>query len=135
MTALATSAATGGRLARFVVVGVAAAGLLFALTWALAALGLPAFAAGTAGYAGAFAFAYTAQRNWTFGGRAAHGRALPRYLAVQLFCAGLAGLSAHAASAWLGWPAFAVSGFATGVASAAGFVLSLTWAFAEPPRR
>ena len=121
------------RLARFASVGVAAALLLFSCTWAFSALGLPAFAAATAAYVIAFAFAYTAQRNWTFGGRAAHGTALPRYLAVQVGCAGLAGLAAHAA-AWAGWPAAAVSAFATVIASAASFFLSLTWAFAQPSR-
>lgn len=133
MTTLSADTA-GGRLIRFVIVGSVSAALLFALVWLFSALGAAPFLAGAGGYAIAFVFAYTAQRNWTFAGRAAHGTALPRYLAVQLFCAALSGLSAHAASAWLGWPAPAVSAFATGIASAAGFVLSSLWAFAPPAR-
>lgn len=124
----------GPRLARFLVVGGLAALLLFVLSWVFHALGMAPFAAGTGAYALAFAFAYTAQRNWTFGAHAAHATALPRYLAVQLFCALLAGLCTHVASSWLGWPAPAAAGLATLAASAAGFVLSAGWAFAVPRR-
>ena len=119
-----------GSLVRFVIVGTTAAGLLFALTWAFSAAGAAPFAAGAGAYLIAFAFAYMAQHSWTFGGRSAHGAALPRYLAVQVSCAGLAGLCTHVATGWLGWPPPAASAFATVVASAASFVASSRWAFA-----
>lgn len=118
-------------LARFAGVGVGAAFLLFVITWLFAAIGLPAFVAGTAGYAVAFAAAYLAQRDWSFRGRHTHRHALPRYVAAQVLAALASGGAAHVA-AYLGFAAMFASACATVVASGISLVLSLFWVF--PPR-
>lgn len=123
------------RPARFLVVGVGAAGLLFALSFALVSLGLKPFAASVIAYAVAFVTAYTAQRNWTFGAAQAHGVALPRYLAVQLGCALLAGATSHVCVEWLGASHAAMSATTTVLASAASYVLSSRWVFAPAARQ
>jgi len=119
------------RLLRFVVVGLGAALLLFALTYAFLSLGIAPAAASLAAYAIAFVAAYSAQRRWTFGGRHPHGHALPRYFAVQLGCALLSSLSAHVAALGFGLPPLVVSAIATLVASAASYLLALLWVFPD----
>lgn len=126
-----TAGLFGPRLARFATVGVAAALILFLLSFVLTHLGVPPFAAGAAAYAAAFAFAYTLQHGWTFGGGQPHRRALPRYLIVQCGCALLSGAVSHLALGGLGLAPWAASGLTTIVASAASFVLSSCWAFAR----
>ena len=119
------------RMARFLVVGVAAALLLFALSYLLASLGAPPFAGNVVAYAVAFAVAYTAQRAWTFGARHDHRHALPRYFILQGGCALLSGVLAHLLVKYLQLSPFAMSAFTTLVASTASYVLSTRWAFAE----
>lgn len=121
----------GVRLFRFLVVGAGAACLLFVLSWGLVAAGFPPFPASVAAYGVAFAVAYTAQRGWTFGGRHGHGRALPRYFAVQLGCALLSGLVSHIAVTVFGASPLTMSAVTTIVASAASYVLSSRWVFPE----
>ena len=124
------------RLVRFLAVGAGAAGLLFALSYALVSVGLRPFAASVIAYAVAFAVAYTAQRNWTFGATQTHGVALPRYFAVQLGCALLAGATSHACVEWLGASHIVMSAVTTVLASAVSYVLLSRWVFAcsgEPP--
>jgi putative flippase GtrA len=119
-------------LARFAGVGAGAAALLFALTWLLSAAGLPAFAAGTLGYALSFAAAYLAQRGWSFAGRHTHRHALPRYLASQAIAALVAGAVAHAA-AGLGATDGLASAASTIAASGVSLLLSLAWVFPARP--
>ncbi len=118
------------KIARFVVVGVGAAALLFALSYLFVRLGAPPFIASTVAYAIAFSVAYTAQRNWTFRSRASHQRTLPRYFAVQAGCALLAGAISHVAVHVLGASPLVMAIVTTLAASAISFVLSSIWAFA-----
>lgn len=118
-------------LSRFVVVGGTAAVLLFSLSWLFQRIGLRAFVAGALAYAVSFAFAYTLQRNWTFGGGHRHGYALPRYGAVQAGCAIASGLFAEIAVAGFGWTSLTTSLFTTVGASLTSFVLTSTWVFPE----
>lgn len=118
------------RLLRFATVGCAAALLLFLSTWAFSALGARAFVAGIGGYALAFIFAYTLQHGWTFERRSSHRNALPRYLAVQLGCGTLAGITAQTTASF-GLPPMAVSALTTLIASAASFILSMSWVFSK----
>lgn len=121
-----------GRLSRFLIVGVGAAVLLFALTWLFSRAGMPPFLGSALAYAVAFAVAYTAQRNWTFGGGHAHGRALPRYFAVQAGSAVTAGLVSHVAIEGFGLPPVVMAAAVTVAASAASYLLSTFWVFPEP---
>lgn len=128
--------AADNRLARFAAVGVGAALLLFGLSWAFVALGIPSFVAGTAAYAIAFAVAYTLQRSWTFQTGGSHARTLPRYLALQVACALANGLAFHAMRDWLGQPDILAAGMATITTSAISYVGSSRWVFADaPPHR
>jgi putative flippase GtrA len=117
------------RFIRFVIVGVGAAALLFALILLFAALGMAPFAGSVLAYGIAFAVAYTAQRNWTFGARHGHAYSLPRYFAVQAGCAALTGLCAHIAVSVLAMPPLPMSAITTILASTASYVLSTLWVF------
>lgn len=117
------------RLARFIIVGVGAALLFFALSWLLSTGGMPPFAATVVAYAIAFGVAYCAQRGWTFGGMHRHGDALPRYLTAQFGCAVMSGLVGHVAVEGFGLSSFWMSAIATGTASAASYLLSALWVF------
>lgn len=122
------------RLIRFAVVGIGAALLFFALSWALVSAGLPPFVGSVIAYVLAFVVAYSAQRGWTFEGRHDHAHALPRYLATQLACATLAGLSAHVAVSIFSASPLVMSAITTAAASAASYVLSLVWVFRDDRR-
>jgi putative flippase GtrA len=119
---------------RFATVGVGAAALLFGLSWLFVHLGASPFIGSVAAYAISFVVAYAAQHGWTFGGAHRHSRALPRYLAVQLGCAILSGLVAHASVQMAGAPPLAMSAAVTLAASGASFVLSFLWVFPDRDR-
>jgi len=124
-------AAIGLRAVRFLTVGVGAALLFFVLTYALASLGMPPFAGTVVAYAAAFVIAYSAQRNWTFGGGHAHARALPRYFILQAGCALGSGVLAHVATEKMQMSPLAMSALTTVAACMVSYVLSSLWVFAE----
>jgi putative flippase GtrA len=119
------------RLARFIIVGVGAAALLFVLIIVFAELGLSPFAGSVVAYAIAFVVAYSAQWRWTFRAQHRHGDALPRYFAVQAGCALLSGLSSHLAVIWLGASPLVMSALTTVSAGSASYLLSTLWVFPE----
>lgn len=119
------------RLCRFVIVGVSAAALLFVLTYALVALGLPPFAGSVLAYAAAFCVAYLAQRGWTFRAQHAHASALPRYFVLQAGCALFSGLVSHVAVSRFGMSPLPMAAVTTIAASAASYVLSSCWVFPQ----
>jgi putative flippase GtrA len=119
---------------RFVIVGVGAAALLFCLSWLFVAAGMPAFAGSMLAYAIAFVAAYSAQRNWTFGGGHGHGHALPRYFVLQAGCAILSGAVAHLAVTGLHASPLIMSALTVAGASAASYVGSILWVFPEARR-
>jgi putative flippase GtrA len=119
---------------RFVVVGVGAAGLLFFLSWLFVSSGMPPFAGSVLAYAIAFVAAYSAQRNWTFGGGHDHGHALPRYFLLQAGCALASGLVAHVAVASFGAPPFVMSAVTVAGASAVSYLGSMLWVFPQACR-
>ena len=98
-------------------------------------------------YAMAFVIAYSAQRNWTFGGGHAHGRALPRYFILQAGCALGSGVLAHVATEKLQMSPLAMSALTTvaacvvelcpvvalGVRRSFGTELATALRFVEPP--
>jgi putative flippase GtrA len=116
---------------RFLTVGAGAAALFFVLTYALVSLGMPAFAGTVVAYAAAFITAYAAQRNWTFGGGHAHGRALPRYFLLQAGCALGSGALAHVAAERFQMSPLAMSALTTAAASVVSYLLSSLWVFAD----
>ena len=124
----------GQRIVRFLIVGIGAALLFFALTYALVSLGMPPFAGALLAYAAAFVVAYSAQRNWTFGGGHHHSHALPRYFLLQAGCALGSGLLAHVAVDSLQMPPLAMSALTTVAASAVSYVASSLWVFADRSR-
>jgi putative flippase GtrA len=132
VTAMALADVSRGLLLRFTLVGVGAALLLFSLSYLFVEAGLPPFPASALAYGIAFAAAYTGQRNWTFGSGHPHRSALPRYLAVQLACGGLAGFVSHVSVTRLGMPPLAMAAATTVLASAASFLATSLWVF---PRR
>lgn len=117
------------RLFRFMTVGVGAALLFFLLSFVLVSFGLSPFTGSVIAYGVAFVAAYCAQRGWTFGGVHDHGRALPRYLALQLCCAGFSGLVAHIAVTRFGLSPLAMSASTSLAASAASYIASTLWVF------
>lgn len=116
---------------RFLIVGAGAAGLLFLLSYLFVSVGMEPFAGSTLAYAIAFICAYFTQRGWTFGAAHSHGHALPRYLATQIACAVLAGVTAHVTVKGFGAPTFAMSALATAIASGTSFLLSRYWVFPD----
>ena len=124
-------AALALRAVRFLTVGGGAALLFFVLTYALVSLGMPPFAGSAVAYATAFVIAYTAQRNWTFGGSHRHGRALPRYFILQAGCAVGSGVLAHVATEKLQMSPLAMSALTTVAACVVSYVLSSLWVFAD----
>ena len=119
---------------RFLVVGVSAAGLLFFLSWLFVSSGMPPFAGSALAYAIAFVAAYSAQRNWTFGGGHDHGHALPRYFVLQAGCALASGLIAHIAVAGFHASPFVMSALTVLGASAVSYAGSILWVFPETNR-
>ena len=119
------------RLFRFILVGGGAAALFFVLAYVLVSAGVPPFAGSVFAYAMAFAFAYTAQRGWTFGGRHAHSRSFPRYLALQACCALFSGVVAHAAVALFGMSPLAMSAVTAVLSGAVSYVASSRWVFPD----
>jgi putative flippase GtrA len=117
------------RLVRFITVGVGAAALLLVLAYLFISIGLPPFAAGLAGYGGAFLAAYTAQRCWTFGAAHGHGHALPRYFVLQAGCALTSGGLAHIAVDGLGMAPLTTSVLITVATSAVSYIVSSRWVF------
>lgn len=115
---------------RLVIVGASAAVLFFVLNYLLLHLGGAPFVSSVVAYGLSFIYAYTAQQRWTFGGQHSHGRALPRYLAAQVFCALLSGLVSHVTSTF-GAPPSVISIAAMLAGSAASFVLVRFWVFSE----
>lgn len=116
---------------RLIIVGTSAAGVFFALSYIFIAAGGPPFLSSIVAYGIAFVFAYTAQQRWTFGGQHAHGRAFPRYLAAQAFCALLSGLVSQTSASVFGAPPFVISASAMLAGSAASFLLVRFWVFSN----
>lgn len=86
-------------------------------------------AAATGAVAGALA-AYAGNRRFTFASRAAHTRALPRFLAVAAAGAAASAAIVHAGTAWLGLHYLVPQAAATLLVLVAGFTLNRRWSFA-----
>lgn len=120
------------RLLRFLTVGIGAMLLMLVLSYSFAQAGLPPFQGSLLAYALVFAFAYMAQRGWTFGGEHRHRSALPRYLVLQAACAVASAAVAHLAAEGFGLAPLPTSVLTALTAGAASYVVSSAWVF---PRR
>jgi putative flippase GtrA len=117
--------------ARFVMVGVSGAVVLFALTYAFERAGAAPIWGYALAYAIAFFFSYTLQRAWTFGARHKHNEAFPRYLVLQLFCAGTSAVTGQALTSWTVCPPILISAICTVLASALSFFGASFWVFSS----
>jgi putative flippase GtrA len=125
------------QLVRFVISGLTAAGVYFLVSYGLHSMEWPPFSASLAAYVCAFGVGYALQRGWTFEARHRHGRALPRYLLVQVACALGTSLAAPVLVGNFALTPLAVSLVLTVLASGASYLASSLWVFApakvEPP--
>ena len=91
---------------------------------------LPKWLVSTMCYAVLIGPVYLAHRRFSFRSDTPHGRALPRYVGVQLCALLLASVFSYIAYGVFGLPAFAASVIVTGLISAVNFVVLRVWAFA-----
>jgi putative flippase GtrA len=96
---------------------------------ALAAL--PAWLVSSLCYAGFIVPVYLLHRRYSFQSGAAHARALPRYVAVQLCGLGLATLFSFVAYGVAGLPTLAAATLVIVLTSGINFLILRRWAFAE----
>jgi putative flippase GtrA len=89
----------------------------------------PGMAAATGALAGALA-AYFGNRRFTFDSRAAHTRALPRFLTVAALGVATSAGIVFAGTEWLGLHYLIPQAVATLVVFLAGFTLNRRWSFA-----
>jgi putative flippase GtrA len=123
-----------GRFSRFAGVGAIATGVHYATLLLLVELGMAVPVVATSiGYACGAAFGYLANHRWTFGGTAAHGRAMVRYVAMLAF-----GFALNAAVVWLlhdiaGLWYVAAQVAATGLGLFTNYAIASHWVYAETP--
>jgi putative flippase GtrA len=117
---------------KFAGVGAVATGLHYATLLLLVELaGVAPVAASSAGYAVGATFSYLANHRWTFGGRAEHGRAVRRYVAMLAF-----GFALNAAVVWIlhdvaGLWYVAAQVASTGFGLFVNYALASRWVYAE----
>ena len=123
------------QLFAFVVIGGAAAVAYIGASAAAVATfdSLPAWLVSSLCYAGFIVPVYLLHRRFSFRSNAAHGRALPRYVAVQLTSLGLATLFSYVAYGVIGLPTLTAAIVVTVLTSGLNFLVSRHWAFAEGP--
>jgi putative flippase GtrA len=116
---------------RYLVVGSAATAVHYAVLMALVELAgaaaAPSAAVGAA--SGAFA-AYAGNRRFTFGARAPHGQAFPRFLSVAALGAGASGTIVWTGTELASLHYLAAQVVATVVVVWSGFMLNRRWSFA-----
>lgn len=116
---------------RFIIVGSSVALLFFALSFALVSAGMAPFSGSALAYAICFVTAYTTHRSWTFSANIPHGKALPRYLLLQAFCAVMSGLVAHFLVSTFGFAPLAMSAVTAIAAAGFSYVVSSLWVFID----
>jgi putative flippase GtrA len=92
--------------------------------------GTPAGRAAAAGAATGALVAYAGNRRFTFASRAAHARALPRFLAVAALGTATSAALVYAGTSWLGMHYLLPQAAATAVVFVSGFTLNRRWTFA-----
>jgi putative flippase GtrA len=133
MAAGTAGAPVFAQLVAFIVIGATAAlsfvGVSAAAVAALAML--PAWLVSSLCYAGFIVPVYLLHRRYSFQSAAAHTRALPRYVAVQLCGLGLATLFSFVAYGVAGLPTLAAATLVIVLTSGINFLVLRRWAFSE----
>ena len=121
------------QLFTFVVIGGGAAVALIGVSAAAVTIfrNVPAWVVYSICHASFVLPVYLLHRRFSFNSTAAHGRALPRYIAVQAMSFGLAALLSYIAYTVLGLLPLIASTAVTVSTSAFSFVVSRYWAFAN----
>jgi putative flippase GtrA len=120
------------RFFRFAGVGAIATGLHYATLLLLVELaGSAPVLATCVGYLVGAAFSYLANHRWTFGGRAEHGRAVARYVAMLAF-----GFALNAAVVWIlhdvaGLWYVAAQVASTGLGLFVNYAIASRWVYVE----
>ena len=116
---------------RYLLIGLLATAIHYALLMAFVELAGAAAAPSAAfGAACGALFAYVGNGRYTFAGRAAHGHAMPRFLAVAAFGAATNGAIVWAGTEILDMHDLAAQVVATTIVVWSGFVLNRCWSFA-----
>ena len=120
------------QLFAFVLIGGAAAVAFIGVSAAAVAAfdAMPAWLVSSLCYAGFIVPVYLLHRRYSFRSDAAHGRALPRYVAVQLCSLGLAALFSYVAYGVVGLPTLTAAILVTVLTSGVNFLVLRRWAFA-----
>jgi putative flippase GtrA len=121
------------QLFAFVVIGGAAAFAFIGLSSAAVSVihTVPAWLVSSLCYAAFIVPVYLLHRRYSFRSSVSHGRALPRYVAVQLTSLGLATLFSFVAYGVIGLPTLTAAIVVTVLTSGINFLVSRHWAFAE----
>lgn len=117
---------------RFVLVGVVAAALQFALTFGFLDLGMSPLPATMLAYGIGFVFAYCTHKQWTFRSPASHQRTLPLYAVSQVVSALIGGFAGELCEQRFGTSGATVSAISTLSASVSSYFLSSRCAFRGP---
>jgi putative flippase GtrA len=119
------------RESRFILTGAGLAIFFFVVSFLLVSIGLVPFASSVLAYVSTLGIGYVIQRNWSFCGRHAHAKALPRYLSLQAGCAVMSGVDAQMATTFFHMPAVTMSILNTVIVSLISYVVSLNWVFPD----
>lgn len=121
------------QLFAFVVIGGAAAFAFVGLSAAAVSVFRtpPAWLISSLCYAAFIVPVYLLHRRFSFQSGAAHSRALPRYIAVQLTSLGLATIFSYLAYGVIGLPTLVAATLVIGLTSAINFLVLRRWAFAD----
>lgn len=118
-------------LVRFVIVGTSSAAIFFLLSYLQISQGVRPIFAGIISYALTFGGTYLIHHHWTFESSATHKESLPRYLMLQLMCAGVASAVTEILTMRFSLAPFLSSLFVTVLASSASFAVSKFWVFSK----
>jgi putative flippase GtrA len=129
----ARGVAVGKQLVIFICIGASAAGGYLVLSNALIGLhlGIDNWLVSALCYGAFILPVYLAHRHFSFQSDAPHGRALPRYVAVQLCGLGLATLFSYLAYRLLALPTLSASVIVIGLTAGINFMVLRLWAFAR----
>ncbi len=121
------------QLVSFVLIGAGAAGGFVLLSSAAMAVptGLPQWIVSACCYALFIVPVYLLHRRFSFASAAPHGRALPRYVAVQLSALFLATLFSYLAYGVVGLPTALAAVLVIGLTSGVNFMVLRLWAFSH----
>lgn len=121
----------GGPVAFLLVGGSAAAGFVVLSSVMVTLLPMvEAWLVSTACYAACIVPVYFLHRHFTFASDVAHGRALPRYVAVQIMAVLLASVFSFIFHSALELPSLVAAILVTGLTSGVNYLVLKSWAFA-----